>query len=90
MVNQLYRKQKGKIMYEPQEVRVIDLVEQQIRNWIQTQGFSVREVFVGIHNAFAHGDIFKYTDVTLTDNNLKELYVHFDGLIKVAKKVENQ
>lgn len=64
----------------------VDLVDEVVKGLLRG-GISPRTLFVGIHNAFVHGEILKEADVEFTDKQLEKLFEHFDDLIAVAKKM---
>lgn len=49
-------------------------------------------LFIGLHNVFAHGEIFESINYghEVSDDQLAKLFEHFDGLIDVMKKVESR
>ena len=59
----------------------IDLLEKVFRAAIEEAGLP--DVCVALHNACCHGETF-----ACTEKGLKALFVHLDGLNKVARKIE--
>ena len=64
----------------------IDIVEDLVKSLVKTT--SLRTVFVGIHNAFAHGEAMIDADLQFTDEDLSEMFKSFENLIVIAQKIE--
>lgn len=46
---------------------------------------SMEDVMIGIHNACAHGEIFESTGEDVSEEQLEELFEHFDAILAVFK-----
>lgn len=66
-------------------VAVNDAVEQFIRMMIRISE-DPSFVMTGVHNAFAHGDIFEEIGMSVQDSDLSDL---FEGLDKCNKAIDN-
>lgn len=64
----------------------VNVAENVVRGLIKS-GVTPQELFVGIHNAFCHGEIFEECDIECSDGQLGELFEHIDALSKIAKKL---
>jgi hypothetical protein len=65
-----------------------DIVDGVVKSLVETT--SVRTFFVGLHNAFAHGEIMTEIGLDFSDKELGEMFDHFEGLVKIAKKIEEE
>jgi len=63
-----------------------DVVENIVRGVLKA-GVTPQALFVGIHNAFCHGEIFEECGIECSDKQLGELFEHIDALSKIAKKL---
>jgi hypothetical protein len=65
----------------------VDIVENVVRGLLRG-GISPRELFSGIHNAFAHGEILEEIGVEISDKHLEEFFEHIDKIGKIMKKLQ--
>lgn len=61
-----------------------DVITGVIKGVMADEVVSLREFFTGLHNAFVHGEICDY----VSEEDLKDMFLHFDSLIKLSKKYE--
>ena len=64
----------------------VDIADNVIRSLVKSVG--PRKFFTGLHNAFVHGQVFKDAGIDVNDEQLGQLFEHFEGLIAVAKDAE--
>ena len=67
--------------------REVEVVESVVRGFIKG-GVTPHEFFVGIHNAFCHGEILEQCDIECSDKQLGKLFKHFDALIEIAEEFD--
>ncbi len=46
---------------------------------------SMQDVMIAVHNACAHGDIFDTTGEDVSEDQLEELFEHFDAILAILK-----
>lgn len=46
---------------------------------------SMEDVMIAVHNACAHGEIFESTGEDVSEEQLEELFEHFDAILAVFK-----
>jgi len=62
---------------------IIDLNESVIR--VLAEHSSMNDVMIAIHNACAHGEIFESTGEDVSEEQLGELFDHFDAILAIFK-----
>lgn len=65
------------------ETEIVDLFEEQISS--MARATSMFRVTVALHNACRHGLIFEETGEAVSDEQLGELFDHFDAIISILK-----
>ncbi len=66
--------------------KMCEASEQVIRGLVK--GVGVKAFFIGLHNAFVHGDALTDANYDFSDEQLNEMFKHFGGLNKIARKIE--
>lgn len=61
-------------------------VEKMVRSLVNDPK-STTEIFVGLSNAFAYGDIFTAAEINCSNTQLTALFDSFDALIKTSKEI---
>jgi hypothetical protein len=67
-------------------VRVHEVSDEVIRGLLK--GVGVEGFFIGLHNAFSHGDALSNAGYEFTDEQLSQFFEHFEGLCELAKEIE--
>ena len=62
---------------------ITDLFEEQIRS--MAKATSVHRVMVALHNACVHGEIFEETGEDVSEEQLGEVFCHFDSILGILK-----
>lgn len=65
------------------QTQITDLFEEQLRS--MARATSVRQVMVSLHNMCCHGEIFEETGEDVSEDQLGELFDHFDGILSILK-----
>ncbi len=68
------------------KVEAHEVSEQVIRGLVK--GVGIQAFFTGLHNAFAHGQIME-EKYTFNDNQLGDMFEHFESLNTIARYIEN-
>lgn len=67
----------------------VNAVEGAIRGLISKNSqITPQQFFIGLHNAFAHGDILNDADFSVTDEQLSAMFDHFDALSKISENID--
>lgn len=64
-----------------------DIVKGVLEGLLCSGKVSPKELFTGLHNTFAHGDILTKNGVEFSNEQLEEMFVHLEGLVSIAKKM---
>lgn len=65
------------------QTEITILFEEQIRS--MARATSVARVMVALHNVCVHGKIFEETGEDVSEEQLGELFDHFDGALDILK-----
>lgn len=66
----------------------VEVTDHVLRSLVKAVG--PKNFFIGLHNAFAHGEVLKDAGFPVTDKELGKLFKNFEKLIKTAKKIEGE
>lgn len=65
------------------QTEIIRLFEEHIR--AMARATSVERVMVAMHNVCVHGEIFEDTGEEVSEEQLGELFDHFDGILGILR-----
>jgi len=68
-------------------VKAVDVADEAVRGLLK--GVGMEAFFIGMHNAFVHGDAIEKAGYEFTDEQLSEMFVHFEALNALAHKIED-
>lgn len=78
---------KGKPVHKKQfDARLVEVSENVNGNLVKYCGLS--KYFVGLKNAFAHGDIFMEMGLAFTDQQVSDLHDKLSDLQAIANRIE--
>ena len=66
--------------------KTMEFGEEMVRGLVKTLG--TRGFFLAMHNAFSHGEAMEAAGESFDDEQLGQLFEHFEGLNAVAKNIE--
>lgn len=69
-------------------VETSEFVETLVRSLVKT-GSTPRQIMVGIHNAFYHGELLTGAEQCFTDEQLGRIFEHIIALQTVLKEIED-